>query len=275
MVAPICLCLTPLAGELKGSLRVTLSEFDLRRKMTRLRLFPRLARSMRKRYIRLIHGDKYFITKYFGARFLVCWTDVVGREIALRNFERIQLKHLIGACERLKPDAFIDVGANCGLYSCVLLKQGVVPWAILFEPDRRNLLHLRANLLLNGLVETADWRDCAVGSVAGRLRLVPGHSANTGKSRIADKAEAGAGYEVNVIPLDQAVPLVGKTLAIKMDVEGHELHALAGMTHLLRENRGIVQIETKDTRGEVVRIMRSHGYVQVADFYFDVVFEKC
>jgi hypothetical protein len=36
----------------------------------------------------------------------------------------------------IKPDVFIDVGANLGLYTCVLLKNRLVPRAILFEPDR-------------------------------------------------------------------------------------------------------------------------------------------
>ncbi|MGB8631105.1 MAG: hypothetical protein WCD69_17255, partial [Xanthobacteraceae bacterium] len=39
------------------------------------------------------------------------------------------------------------------MYSCILLRKHSVPRAILFEPDRRNLIRPRANLLMNGLLE--------------------------------------------------------------------------------------------------------------------------
>jgi hypothetical protein len=40
-------------------------------------------------------------------------------------------------CAELKPDIFIDVGANLGLYTCVMMKNRLASRAILFEPDRR------------------------------------------------------------------------------------------------------------------------------------------
>jgi FkbM family methyltransferase len=229
-------------------------------------------RSLRKRYIRLVHGDDYFIADYFGARFLIHWQDIVAREIALQNFERSQLTHAIKVCARLQPDLFIDIGANGGLYSCVLLKQKLARRALLFEPDRRNLSHLRANLLINGLTDLADCQETALGSAPGRVRLVPGPDSNTGRSRVA--GDGPGGYEIEVVRLDDVVSLSGKTIAVKMDVEGYELQALAGMDRTLQENRGVVQIETTTTRADVIKIMRGFGYERVADFYSELVFEK-
>jgi FkbM family methyltransferase len=244
----------------------------LRRRMRRLRFLPRLVRSVRKRIIRFVHGDEYFVAEYYGARFLVRRRDMVAREIALQNFERPQLEYMISACSRFRPDLFIDVGANGGLYSCVLLKQRLVPRAILFEPDRRNFAHLSANLLINGLTEVADSRQVAVGAAPGRLRLVPGEDSNTGASRIV--ADSESGYDVEAVRIDDAVALSGGAIAVKMDVEEFELRVIAGMGRTLRENRGIVQIETTTNRMEVVELMRTHGYVQTADFFSDLVFEK-
>jgi FkbM family methyltransferase len=241
--------------------------------MRRLRLLPRLKRSLRKRYIRLVHGDDYFITKFFGARFIVRWTDIVGREIALKNFEHIQLDYFIRACKRLQPGVFIDIGANSGLYSCIMLKNKLVPRAILFEPDRRNAVYLRANLQINGVLEQAVIHDAAVGSHAGRMHLAPGLDTNIGTSRLVEDGEVRGAYDVDVIRLSDVVPLEGEILAIKMDIEGHELAALAGMRELLQKNRGIVQIETMQPR-EVTEWMHGVGYAQIADFYRGLVFEK-
>ena len=77
-------------------------------------------------------------------------------------------------CDELRPDVFIDIGANIGLYSCILLKNACVPRAILFEPDRKNLVHLQANLLINGLLDDVELHEVALGSIAGQMRLIPG-----------------------------------------------------------------------------------------------------
>ena len=242
-----------------------------RREVSRLPFFPRLTRSLRKRYLRFVHGDKPFVTKYFGARFIVSWSDMVGREVALQNFERPQLSNFLAACRRRNPDCFLDVGAHAGLYSCVLLKANVVSTAILFEPDQRNAALLRANLSLNGLLDRATVHATAAGRRAGRLKFASGPDSNTGQARIA---VGGSGSEVEVVALDEATGFSGRTLAIKIDVEGFELEVLAGLKRTLNENRGIVQIETIEGRNDVVEFMRQCGYELVADFYWDLFFEK-
>jgi FkbM family methyltransferase len=242
-----------------------------RREIARLPFLPRLRRSLRKRYIRLVHGDQPFIVKYFNSRFIVSWSDVIGREIALQNFERPQIANFVAACRRLRPDCFLDIGAHSGLYSCVLLRANVVGRAILFEPDLRNAALLRANLLINGLLDRATVYGVAAGRQAGRSRLIRGPDNNTGKGRIADH---GADQEVEVVALDEATSFSGRTLAIKIDVEGFELEVLAGLKRTLKENRGIAQIESFDHRNDVVEFMRQSGYELVADFYCDLIFEK-
>jgi FkbM family methyltransferase len=246
-----------------------------RRSMARLRVLSRLKRSLRKRYLHFLHGDRPFVTEYMGARFLVRWTDVIGREIALQNYELTQLGYMQAACARIEPDAFIDVGANSGVYSCILLNEGLVPRAILFEPDARNYTYLRSNLAINDLLPRADCRQEAVGAAAGTMVLRPGPESNTGTSRAATPGErASDDYPVAVVVLDDAVSFRGMRLAIKLDVEGAELEALSGMERTLRENRGIVQIEAIKTRDKVVRTMRDLGYDHVEDFFWDQVFEK-
>jgi FkbM family methyltransferase len=242
-----------------------------RREISRLPFLPRLNRSLRKRYLRFVHGDEPFVVTYFGSRFIVSWSDMVGREIALQNFERPQITSFMEACRRRHPDSFLDVGAHAGLYSCVLLKANVVRTAILFEPDVRNAALLRANLLINGLLDRATVHAAAAGRQAGRSKFARGPDNNTGTARIADGV---ADHEVEVVAVDEVTDFSGRTLAIKIDVEGFELEVLAGLKRTLKENRGIVQIETIENRNDVIEFMRQSGYELVADFYWDLLFEK-
>ena len=243
---------------------------DLKRKMTRLRFLPRWARSVRKRIVRLVYGDEYFVTNYFGARFLVRWADFVPREIALKNFEEIQISHFMDACSRIKPNLLIDIGAHMGLYSCIMLRKQLIPLAVLFEPNRQTAVHLRANLLLNDVLDRCEIHECAAGSRRGRANFEVGPARNSGQAHVV---AAGSG-EVDVVPVDDLLDLAGKTLAIKMDVERYELETLAGMERLLKANRGFVQIEALETRNAVIRLMEEWGYALTADFYWDLFFEK-
>lgn len=233
----------------------------------------KLRRRFRKPFNKVFHSRHYFIARYFGADFLLQPTGIGTLEISANISEQTELTDFIARCARLRPDVFLDIGANIGLYTCTLLKNGSVPRAILFEPDRTNLVHLRANLLINGLLGRAEIHEVAAGDAAGRSRFLPG-AIDGGFSRIVgDGTETGA-YDVEVVRLDDVLALSGLKLAIKMDVEHHECHALAGMARTLRSNRCLVQIEAVETRDRVVAMMADAGYDLVADYLPNFVFEN-
>jgi FkbM family methyltransferase len=170
-------------------------------------------------------------------------------------------------CDELYPDILIDVGANIGLYSCIIMKNKLAPRAILFEPDRRNAVYLRANLLINGLIrDDIEVYEAALGAAADHAWLVPGSEPDIGLSTITERGIAD-GYDVTVLRFDDITSIVDQTLAIKIDVESYELSVLAGMARTLHENRGFVQIEVYDERrNEVVGKMADAGYTLVQDF---------
>jgi hypothetical protein len=147
---------------------------------------PPLARkyitSVLKRWVQIRHRlrlardhnqERFTTCRYFGADHLIRIDDVIGWEMAIHRFEWRQIHRIIEACQRLAPAIFIDVGANAGLYSCILGRRKLVPSIIAFEPDRRNLIHLRANLMLNGLLDDVEVREVALGAASRSATLVP------------------------------------------------------------------------------------------------------
>jgi FkbM family methyltransferase len=226
-------------------------------------------------YNKLVHRGRYFICRYFGAEFLVRSANVGGLEISAKIAEHGELKNFMRNAAAIKPDVFIDIGANLGLYTCILMKNRLVPRAILFEPDRRNRVHLGANLLINGLLDAnLEIHPVALGSEPGRFRLVPGPERDIGLSQIVETARGGQGYDVEVVRFDDFVALTGRTLAIKIDVERYERKVLGGMARTLRDNRGIVQIEVLEAREETVRLMTAAGFRLTQDFGPNLVFRK-
>ncbi len=244
-------------------------------------LIPRLKSRLRKRWVDLRHryrlrrdGTEIFDhCRFFGADFIVRLDDHIGYEMATGIFEWVQLDRLIKACERIKPDVFLDVGAHSGLYSCVVGRRGLADRLIAFEPDRRALVHLKANLLINGLLDRTEVHEAAVGAERGTAMFVQGGDDNRGQSRI-EEGHPDA-YRVLVVAIDDVVQLEGQRLAIKMDVEGFEMEALAGAERLFRNNSGYAQIEAYDERDvAVIPRMAELGWRLVGRLDIDLLFEK-
>jgi FkbM family methyltransferase len=226
-------------------------------------------------YNKIVHRGRYFICQYFGADFLVRSANVGGLEISAKIAEHAELTNFTRSAAALKPDIFIDIGANLGLYTCIVMRNRLAPRAILFEPDRRNRVHLQANLLINDLLDAdVQIHAVALGAEPGRLRLVPGPERDIGLSQIVGTGMASDGYEVDVVRFDDLVALTGRTLAVKIDVERYERKVLAGMARTLRDNRGMVQIEVLEERDETVRLMAAAGFKLAQDFRPNLVFRK-
>jgi FkbM family methyltransferase len=235
----------------------------------------KLRRRFYKPYNKIFHGKRYFISRYFGADFLISSANLAGLEISAKIGEYPEIKSFMQACAVLRPHVFLDIGAHIGLYTCILMKNGLVPHAILFEPDRLNRAHLRANLLINNLLgANVELHKLALGAAPSRFRLVPGPQHNLGLSQIVEQTDTQDGYEVDIARLDDLIALSGKTLAIKIDIERYERKALAGMARTLRDNNGIVQIEVLEAREEITAMMADAGYTLARQFPPNLVFRK-
>lgn len=127
-------------------------------------------------------------------------------------------------------DAFIDVGANIGLYTCLAGQAGVPTVAVEPQPDNLDLLY--ANLQDNR-VKKVSVMPLALGATPGLLTL---YGAGTGASLVHGWAGASRGAVVAVTTLDivcLGMELLGKRLLIKVDVEGAELDLLRGAPRVL------------------------------------------
>jgi FkbM family methyltransferase len=239
-----------------------------------MKFFRKLGRSFRKRMVAAIRRDRFFVTDYLGADFIVRLDEPVGRELAFRSFERDRIEYFLRLCAEIEPDVFIDLGANVGTYCCILVRSGLVPRAIAFEPDHRNSIRLRANLMINDILHRMDVHESAVGRAAERLWLEAGPKENSTNARLAKPSAGAKGHFVDVVRLDDVVSIEGRTIALKIDIEGHECEALVGMERILAANNGIVQVESYDYSSVVFETMDRLNYRLVKDFRPDFVFVK-
>jgi FkbM family methyltransferase len=225
-------------------------------------------------------GHVPYVARAQGARFVVDTTDLIDREIAINAiWEAEQLEDFASICRTHKVDCFLDIGANAGVYSVLLATKGLGGEIIAFEPDPGNRARLLANIAANGLQDRIRVVENAVGDKPGEVVLMEAGSHNRGESWIAhpdkppEEAPGVAQHVVRQIRFDDVFSFSGKTILVKMDVEGSEFHALAGMERTLPDNRCYVQVELYSDRFEDLKaLFARHGYRYLKTNYIDHYF---
>ena len=132
-------------------------------------------------------------------------------------------------------DLFVDIGANCGLYSLIAAKAGVPVLAV--EPNRLNYLRLKQNIEHNRFANIQP-HALALSDKPGRAALYGG---GEGASLLRNWGGMTNTYaqEVEVDTLDNLLASrsgLGDIL-IKVDVEGHEPAVLSGARGLLAREK--------------------------------------
>ncbi|MEM2294289.1 MAG: FkbM family methyltransferase [Nitrososphaerota archaeon] len=169
---------------------------------------------------------------YYGFRIRIFLGECeLNIKVFLDEYEAIEKRLLV----ELKPRTAIDVGAHMGSYSLFLSQ--LCEKVIAIEPQeavRRVLLrNLRLNRIGNVIV-----LPYAASSESGKTMMIIGSGSTA-------KVTQGPG-NAQAVRIDDVVarffPQSGPEF-VKIDVEGHELDVLKGMTTTLRERRPILLIE--------------------------------
>jgi len=173
-------------------------------------------------------------TKYAaGAVVAVDPHDYVGWAIFKTGAYEPQTLGLALRLMAAEPGLFVDVGAHFGWYTCaVAVLAGTNVIAI--EADAENCAALRANLALNRFQNVAVC-NTAVGPEPALLALSRRSVGNSGTVTVAANPAAGGGSQNWVASvtlenlLNELVRPAARPVVLKIDVEGFEPAALAGL----------------------------------------------
>jgi FkbM family methyltransferase len=194
--------------------------------------------------------------------------DLVPREILMTGQWEPETWHVL---EPHVPvgGTFVDVGAHIGWYSLNAAKAvGPQGRVIAIEPDHETLRKLRDNIRASGAEAVIVVVPVACYDAETTLPFYSAPRTNTGESSLdfAAASQEGpitASYPVRARRLDDILREVGVTRvdAVKIDVEGAELHVLKGAVQTLDRFRPEISVEVGGGKAwEVKLFMRSHGY---------------
>jgi FkbM family methyltransferase len=188
------------------------------------------------------------------------WSDFVS--IA----ERPILEDIVS---NIRPDdVFYDIGANTGLYSCLMADMVEQP-VVAFEPHPENAGRLKQNAELNGA--DVSLFECALADSAGEaeLSIVLDEIGSAGHSLVSDD-----GLDRITVPKVRGDDLIAdedlpSPTVLKIDVEGAEHQVLEGLESTLsRSDCRMVYCETHANRlqaqgvsvSDVRDVLVSHGF---------------
>jgi FkbM family methyltransferase len=233
----------------------------------------------------LLFKERFMVEHRMGLLLLLDRENAIDWQLLLSGgWERPELEELLGLAEEIRRhhggDAvFFDIGAHWALYALVAHRSGRFKQIIAFEPDPINFSQLQANMFLNGSQADIQAFQLAATDRDRSFGLSQRTRRNRGGTRVSE-VDQNTRVTCRGVRVDSLFDFSDKILVIKIDVEGHELEALEGLTNLVSKNRCVIQIEIwnvpegeTERRFEIIcRMLAPHGIKFVrainADFFF-------
>ncbi|MBA7533677.1 hypothetical protein ES705_25920 [subsurface metagenome] len=198
---------------------------------------------LRKALTNLLISDEDTYIELFGTQLFINKRKEIGYWRAYRNLKsnivfRDESAPLLNLALILEPtDTFVDVGANVGLYSCVLSKLQVLFTNMEFYSFEANS-DTAKRLAVSLRERNVKMYNFAISAKNGNLEFVGGATSgvfgvkeNMSHFQIAEDTSI-----VKAKTLD-SIGIKGDAIVLKIDVEGHEREVINGGSILFEANR--------------------------------------
>lgn len=207
------------------------------------------------------------------------WTrKSTSRNLQTYRNEPVQPYILREFVRSIRPTSFIDIGANIGYYSLLIAEEETVKNVFAYEPMPSTYNELRKNVKKNNLDDVINCSTLALSDEEGtsNMDVISELSGRNSLSSTAIHRTATVKRNVHVktSTVDNLFDISANRIALKIDVEGHELQVLHGAINLLKNNTTIIQIEILDAHNdrEATQLLDTLGYRKLftagPDHYF-------
>jgi FkbM family methyltransferase len=210
------------------------------------------------------------VTLPWGLPININLRETVGFNIASQGLYEIGVTETLWRLTE-PGDLAIDAGANIGYMASILgIRVGPKGRVICFEPHPEVFESLRENVETwkkDGRCGSFVLHQAALGPKNGKALLRTNNlfRGNRGTAWISDKVEVSPDLkeiEVSIQNLDSILDADETVGVLKMDVQGHELGVLQGMTRFLKQHavRDIIFEEEAPFPASTHKYLKSNGY---------------
>tara|TARA_B100000989_G_scaffold290476_1_gene263676 strand:+ start:1074 stop:1763 length:690 start_codon:yes stop_codon:yes gene_type:complete len=210
------------------------------------------------------------IKDFDGYRLYLNITEYTSWLMYFTKYEEKEVKFVIN---NLKcDDNSLDIGSNIGFYTILfasLSKKGIV---YSFEANSENFDKLSKNIKLNEINNVRHFNR-AVSNDSSYKYLISTKDINAGGHYISLTPEKK--YEkVHTIDLNNTLNKDIFFQIVKIDVEGHEIEVLKGMSNILKRNTKFLIIETSGNFREIKNYLTKFEFVVLKRYKLNSIFKK-
>lgn len=236
-------------------------------KLVQLPLLKRIIPSISIRVLSFLKKNRGFF-KIGNIKMYLDFLDPVDREIILnQKFEYLEFNFLIKQINNYRIKKFYDIGANCGYYSLFVAYKIEDIKIISFEPNEEASTKFAKTLKINSdLAKKIDLKKYGLSNSSGKFKMQSmvkfGYAQTGGASVINDNYIESNHISSGEFKIgDEEIKLINDKIAMKIDVEGHELKVLKGLKKTLIQNKCFIQIEIFEKNFLIVNdYLNSIGY---------------
>ena len=233
-----------------------------------LPIFKRLIPSIGIKLLKLLNKNKGYY-KIKDILFYLDFLDPIDRKIILYNeYESDSVNFLENLFNQHSISHFLDIGANSGYYSIYFANKFKDLKVKAYEPNVVAFEKLKKTLSKCSL-KNVEIFNYGLSNIEKKVKMITWYKHGYAKTNSVILEEFhdtnnSKIFETDLKVGDQLLNYKNEKICFKIDVEGHELSVLKGLSKNLKENKCIILVESGDIKfRDVNNFLIENNYKQI------------
>ena len=249
--------------------------------LVNLPIFKRLVPSIGIRLLKFLGKNKGFY-RIKNILFYLDFLDPIDRKIILyKKYEHDSVSFLENLFKYKSISYFLDIGANAGYYSFYFADKFKSLKVKAYEPNLDAYYKFNKTLEKNSF-ENIEIFNNGLSDTEKKVKMITWYKHGHAKTNSIilednDDLKNSKIFEALFKVGDDLLNFKNEVLCIKIDVEGHELNVLKGLTKNLNQNKCIILVESGDDKFyEVNNFLVNNNFKQIfkSKFRLDYVYSN-
>ena len=256
-------------------------KINIRIILKKIPIIRRIYNSLAVRLLKLLKINNFLIS-FMDVKFNLNINEPIDKSIILFDqYENKQINSAINLISKYQAHTFFDIGAHCGIYSLIIGRKFNNIKIHSFEPIKSSFIKLERNIAINEKIQNIKTYNFGLSNSNTNLKM-KAYKKNDyiqlGGFGVINKGDTLQNKYISEATFrkgDDYFKFRNTTIFLKIDVEGHEINVLDGISKLIENNNTIMQVEILQGKyGLVKKKLLEMNFKEIDRINFDYYFVK-